>query len=86
MNTVPTGSGSGSGSGSATLPVTIYFLILSGTQSNQEKCEEYEDELAGIREDLIDMLGDGWVVKLTDSSLLPRLVGCGRTRPHSFTL
>jgi hypothetical protein len=43
-----------------------------GTAANEEKCEEFEDELAGIREDFIDMLGDGWVVKLTDSTLLPR--------------
>jgi hypothetical protein len=35
------------------------------------KGEEFE-ELAGIREDTIDMLGDSWVVKLTDSALLPR--------------
>jgi hypothetical protein len=53
------------------------FLCCSGTQSNQEKCEEYEEELAGIREDIIDMLGDGWVVKLTDSALLPRYEGRG---------
>ena len=46
--------------------------LCAGTAGNQDKCEEFEDELAGIREDFIDMLGDGWVVKLIDSALLPR--------------
>ncbi len=55
---------------------------MAGSSSSQTapsypgmKGEEEDEELAGNREDIIDMLGDGWVVKLTDSALLPRYEG-----------
>lgn len=45
-----------------------YVVALLCTSSNTERCEEFEGELASIREDLIDSLdGEGWVVKLVDS-------------------
>ena len=31
--------------------------------SMESRCEEFEGELASIREDVIDSLEDGWVVK-----------------------
>merc|ERR1719228_2137704 len=48
-----------------------YVVALFCPSSNMERCEEFEGELASIREDLIDSMdGDGWVVKLIDSPLL----------------
>ena len=45
-----------------------YVVALFCTSENTERCEEFEGELTGIREDLIDVMdGDGWVVKLVDS-------------------
>jgi len=48
------------------------FVIAMFCPSNKmERCEEFEGELGSVREDLIDALdGDGWVVKLLDSSLV----------------
>jgi len=47
-----------------------FVVALLCTTANAERCEEFEGELASIREDLIDSLdGDGWVVKLVDSSV-----------------
>jgi len=48
-----------------------YVVALFCPSSSLERCEEFEGELASIREDLIDVMdGDGWVVKLTDSVLV----------------
>jgi len=45
-------------------------VALFCTEKNVESCEEFESELAGIREDFIDMMqGDGWMVKLLNSNL-----------------
>jgi len=46
-----------------------YVVALLCTSTNTERCEEFEGELASIREDLIDGLEDGWVVKLMDSNM-----------------
>jgi len=46
-----------------------YVIALLCTSENTERCEEFEGELASIREDLIDALEDGWVVKLVDSQM-----------------
>lgn len=46
-----------------------YVVALMCTSANTERCEEFEGELASIREDLIDALEDGWVVKLVDSKM-----------------
>lgn len=46
-----------------------YVVALLCTEANAERCEEFEGELASIREDLIESLEDGWVVKLVDSDL-----------------
>jgi hypothetical protein len=46
-----------------------YVVALLCTAANAERCEEFEGELASIREDLIESLEDGWVVKLVDSAL-----------------
>ena len=41
----------------------------------EERCEEYESELASAREDLIDVMeGDGWVIKLVDSKELEKFI------------
>jgi len=49
-------------------------IALFCTAANAESCEEYESELASIREDFIDMLqGDGYFVKLVDSPLVDSL-------------
>jgi len=46
-------------------------VALFCTESIAESCEEYESELASIREDFIDMLqGDGSIVKLMESKLV----------------
>jgi len=46
-------------------------VALFCTDANAESCEDYESELAGIREDFIDMFqGDGWLVKLLNSPLV----------------
>ena len=48
-----------------------YVVALFCTKENTERCEEFEGELTGIREDLIDVMdGDGWVVKLEDSGVI----------------
>lgn len=48
-------------------------VALFCTDANAESCEEFESELAGIREDFIDMMqGDGWFVKLANSPLVHR--------------
>ena len=48
-----------------------YVITLFCTSSDQDKCDDYEAELTGVREDLIDVMeGDGWVVKVTDSGLI----------------
>jgi len=50
-----------------------YVVALFCTSGNTDRCEEFEGELAGIREDLIDVMdGDGWVVKLLDSGVMDR--------------
>jgi len=50
-----------------------YVVALFCTAANAESCEEFESELAGIREDFIDMMnGDGWMVKLASSPLVHR--------------
>jgi len=50
-----------------------YVVALFCTSTNTERCEEFEGELAGIREDLIDVMdGDGWVVKLVNSEVMDR--------------
>ena len=50
-----------------------YVVALFCTKENTERCEEFEGELTGIREDLIDVMdGDGWVVKLEDSDVLSK--------------
>ena len=50
-----------------------YVVALFCTSGNTDRCEEFEGELAGIREDLIDVMdGDGWVVKLVDSGVMDR--------------
>ena len=41
-----------------------YVVALFCPSSSLERCEEFEGELASIREDLIDVMdGDGWVVR-----------------------
>jgi len=48
-----------------------YVVALFCSKGQEERCDEFEGELASIREDLIDSLdGDGWVVKLMDSQLV----------------
>jgi len=48
-----------------------YVVALFCSDGNEERCEEFEGELASIREDLIDITdGDGWVVKLVNSALI----------------
>jgi len=43
------------------------------TEANAESCEEFESELASVREDFIDMMqGDGWLVKLVNSRIISR--------------
>jgi len=44
-----------------------YVVALFCTGANTDRCEEFEGELASIREDLIESLDDGWVVKVVDS-------------------
>jgi len=45
-----------------------YVVALFCPTGSLERCEEFEGELASIREDMIDVMdGDGWVVKLMDS-------------------
>jgi thiol-disulfide isomerase/thioredoxin len=49
-------------------PVVVALFC---TDKNAESCEDFESELAGIREDFIDMMqGDGWLVKLVNSNLV----------------
>eukprot|EP00088_Acartia_fossae_P048563 TRINITY_DN5300_c0_g1_i13.p1 TRINITY_DN5300_c0_g1~~TRINITY_DN5300_c0_g1_i13.p1 ORF type:complete len:312 (-),score=70.77 TRINITY_DN5300_c0_g1_i13:189-1124(-) len=46
-------------------------VALFCTDKNAETCEEFESELASVREDFIDMMqGDGWFVKLVNSNLV----------------
>jgi len=48
-----------------------FVVALFCTAANQERCEEFEGELTGIREDAIDVMeGDGWVVKVVDSGIM----------------
>ena len=48
-----------------------YVVGLFCSSENSERCEEFEGELTGIREDLIDVMdGDGWVVKLVNSEMV----------------
>ena len=48
-----------------------FVVALFCTAANEERCEEFEGELTGIREDAIDVMeGDGWVVKVVDSSIM----------------
>merc|ERR1719427_1620199 len=50
--------------------VVALFCPGNGVES-YFRCEEFEGELASIREDLIDSMdGDGWVVKLIDSPIM----------------
>lgn len=45
-----------------------FVLVLFCTDQNAERCEEFEGEMAAIREDFIDAVqGDAWVVKLVNS-------------------
>jgi len=45
-----------------------FVLVLFCTDANEERCEEFEGEMALIREDIIDALhGDAWVVKILNS-------------------
>jgi len=46
-----------------------FVVALLCTEENAERCEEFEGELASIREDVIDSLEDGWVVKSVGGSL-----------------
>ena len=48
-----------------------FVVALFCTAANEERCEEFEGELIGIREDAIDVMeGDGWVVKVVDSGIM----------------
>ena len=52
-----------------------YVVALFCPSEQEERCEEYESELASAREDLIDVMeGDGWVVKLVDSKEIEKFV------------
>jgi len=52
-----------------------YVVALFCPSGQEERCEEYESELASAREDLIDVMeGDGWVVKLVDSKEIEKFV------------
>jgi len=46
-----------------------FVVALLCTEENAERCEEFEGELTSIREDVIDSLEDGWVVKSVDGTL-----------------
>ena len=52
-----------------------YVVALFCASGQEERCEDYEGELASAREDLIDVMeGDGWVIKLVDSKQLENFV------------
>ena len=52
-----------------------YVVALFCSSQQEERCEDYETELASAREDLIDVMeGDGWVIKLVDSKELDNFV------------
>ena len=52
-----------------------YVVALFCSSKQEERCEDYEGELASAREDLIDVMeGDGWVIKLVDSKQLDNFV------------
>ena len=52
-----------------------YVVALFCPSEQEERCEEYESELASAREDLIDVMeGDGWVIKLVDSKELEKFI------------
>ena len=56
-----------------------YVVALFCPSTAMERCEEFEGELAIIREDMIDVMdGDGWVVKLVDSPIVKEYA-VGRT-------
>ena len=56
-----------------------YVVALFCPSTAMERCEEFEGELAIIREDMIDVMdGDGWVVKLVDSPMVEEYA-VGRT-------
>lgn len=44
-----------------------FVLTLFCTDANLERCEEFEGEMAAIREDFIDTIGDAWVIKVLNS-------------------
>ncbi|XP_050296804.1 thioredoxin domain-containing protein [Anthonomus grandis grandis] len=45
------------------------YVVALFTKKYCEECENYENELTGLREDLVETL-NAWVVKLVDSSML----------------
>jgi len=47
-----------------------FVLVLFCTDTNAERCSEFEDEMAAIREDFIDTVGDAWVIKVMNSELV----------------
>lgn len=47
-----------------------FVLVLFCTDANEERCEEFEGEMAAIREDFIDTVGDAWVIKVLNSQLV----------------
>jgi len=47
-----------------------FVLVLFCTDANEERCEEFEGEMAAIREDFIDTIGDAWVIKVLNSYLV----------------
>ena len=52
-----------------------YVVALFCSSKQEERCDDYEAELASAREDLIDVMeGDGWVIKLVDSKELDNFV------------
>ena len=52
-----------------------YVVALFCSSQQEERCEDFEGELASAREDLIDVMeGDGWVIKLVDSKELEKFV------------
>jgi len=60
-----------------------FVLVLFCTDANAERCEEFEDEMAAIREDFIDtMSGDAWVIKVLNSNLVTDF--SASKEPHCF--
>jgi len=52
----------------------VVTLFCPQSEETSERCEEYEGELASVREDLVEILeGDGWVVKSVGSQIIQHL-------------